>query len=269
MKTEHFTPKKPKYLISLACYEHKVYWQTALSLFYLGATKQPFPVEFSVDIFANTFITTARNQSATTVLEDPDITGILYVDADMGFFPGEVFRLLSLNMEGYKVVGGNYTFKFIHWPLVEQGVKEGVPVENLKHFCALMNSDPLPPEEQLSEDILKVNYLGMGLTAVHRSVLEAIYAKHPEKLVSQNKDGTKRIFEVFKQGHTDLGYFGTEDAYFCALAQSVGFSSYWPKEIRPAHVGVMTFAPGFADRMADLNPHAGILAPKEEEGENK
>lgn len=233
--------KKPKILIAIPCYEHKMYWQTGLSLWHLGHNMSKLPVQFEIEIFANTFITNARNAAASRVLHDKSFDGVLFIDADMGFHPMDVVKLFGWMIKGFSIVGGNYTFKRIHWPLVEMAVKEGITGEALAEYSAIMNSNVLPIPQQNNTEVKQVDYLGMGLTMIHRKVLDKLAETYPDRIFT--KPSGEPIFPFFKVEHTELGYFGTEDAYFCRLANSVGFPSYWPQSVRPAHIGVVTFEP--------------------------
>lgn len=234
--------KKPKIIVGLACYEHKVYWQTCLSMFNLGFNMRalPFDVEFIVD--ANTPIIHARNNVAKHVLLNKEYIGALFIDSDMGFVPSHVMNLYEYMVKGFKIIGGNYTFKRISWPLVEKAVKEGIPTELLKYCCAESNIISLPVEEQTHPIIKESLHVGMGLTMIHRSVFETMVEQDLVSIVK--KDGTEEdYYEFFAQGVTKLGYIGSEDVFFCRLAKQAGFKSYWHNEVRPMHIGTVAFEP--------------------------
>ncbi len=57
-------------------------------------------------------ITRARANLVTMFLDDPSATHLLFVDADIGFTPDQVFRLIE---SGADVVAGIYPIKRVNW----------------------------------------------------------------------------------------------------------------------------------------------------------
>ncbi|HEY5278787.1 MAG TPA: hypothetical protein VIJ67_03435, partial [Pseudolabrys sp.] len=57
-------------------------------------------------------ITRARANIVAAFLDDPTATHLLFIDADIGFEPSEVLRLLS---SGHDMVAGAYPIKRIDW----------------------------------------------------------------------------------------------------------------------------------------------------------
>src|SRR6202140_1650364 len=57
-------------------------------------------------------ITRARANLVTLFLDDPTATHLLFVDADIGFQPDQVFRLIESEAD---VVAGVYPIKRVNW----------------------------------------------------------------------------------------------------------------------------------------------------------
>src|SRR6201984_3650340 len=65
-------------------------------------------------------ITRARANLVTLFLDDPAATHLLFVDADIGFAPEQVFRLIE---SGADVVAGVYPIKKVNWDKARRGVE--------------------------------------------------------------------------------------------------------------------------------------------------
>src|SRR6202051_220195 len=69
-------------------------------------------------------ITRARANLVTMFLDDPAATHFLFVDADIGFTPDQVFRLIE---SGADVVAGIYPIKRVNWDKARRAVQSSPP----------------------------------------------------------------------------------------------------------------------------------------------
>src|ERR1700753_173440 len=67
-------------------------------------------------------ITRARANLVTLFLEDPTATHLLFIDADIGFTPDQVFRLIE---SGADVVAGCYPIKRVNWDKAKRAMAAG------------------------------------------------------------------------------------------------------------------------------------------------
>src|SRR5204863_5561101 len=67
-------------------------------------------------------ITRARANLAAMFLDDPEATHFLFIDADIGFKPEQVFRLIEC---GADVVAGCYPIKRINWDKAARAIQSG------------------------------------------------------------------------------------------------------------------------------------------------
>src|SRR5947209_18525782 len=70
-------------------------------------------------------ITRARANLVTLFLDDPAATHLLFVDADIGFTPDQVFRLIESEAD---VAAGVYPIKRINWDKAKRRMEEGQPL---------------------------------------------------------------------------------------------------------------------------------------------
>src|ERR1700742_4079546 len=69
-------------------------------------------------------ITRARANLVTLFLDDPSATHFLFIDADIGFTPQQVFRLIE---SGADVVAGVYPIKRVNWDKAKRAMAAGRP----------------------------------------------------------------------------------------------------------------------------------------------
>src|ERR1700758_2490454 len=67
-------------------------------------------------------ITRARANLMTSFLDDPTATHLLFIDADIGFTPDQVFRLIE---SGADVVAGCYPIKRVNWEKARRAMAAG------------------------------------------------------------------------------------------------------------------------------------------------
>src|SRR6202140_2302852 len=86
-------------------------------------------------------ITRARANLVTMFLDDPAATHFLFVDADIGFTPDQVFRLIE---SGADVVAGIYPIKRVNWDKARRGRKStrpGTPSAALDYVLKINTTD--------------------------------------------------------------------------------------------------------------------------------
>src|SRR5215831_12587974 len=86
-------------------------------------------------------ITRARANLVTLFLDDPAATHLLFIDADIGFKPEQVFRLIE---SGADVVAGCYPIKRVNWDKAKRAMAAGRPdlaANSLDYVLELDNPD--------------------------------------------------------------------------------------------------------------------------------
>src|SRR5690242_18206430 len=86
-------------------------------------------------------ITRARANLVTLFLDDPAATHLLFVDADIGFRPEQVFRLIEC---GADVVAGCYPIKRVNWDKVRRAMGAGrsdIPAASLDYVLEVEDPD--------------------------------------------------------------------------------------------------------------------------------
>src|SRR6202795_422979 len=101
-------------VVATPCFGGQVSSIYAGSIFHLQrAVRAKSNIDLSVVMRdGDALITRARANLVTLFLDDPAATHLLFVDADIGFRPEQVFRLLESRAH---VVAGVYPIKRVNW----------------------------------------------------------------------------------------------------------------------------------------------------------
>lgn len=180
-------------------------------------------------------ITRGRNAIANIFLQS-DCSHLLFIDADIGFNPDDVFKLISHKMD---LVCAGYPAKLIDWHSVYHAARSGVPPNLLCHYASpyIYNRDLNGTHHG---DLIDVIEAGTGFMLISRSVFE-IMSNHVASYTA-NQFGTdgSTIKEFFTTSIED-GFLLSEDYHFCRKWRSLGGKVYVDKSIFLQHVGSNVF----------------------------
>lgn len=120
-------------------------------------------------------ITRARANLVAMFLDDPQATHFLFIDADIGFKPEQVCRLIEC---GADVVAGCYPIKRVNWEKAARAIQSGradVPAASLDYVLRIEEPDRIV----VVNGFTRVRYAGTGFLMIRRHVLEAM-CRHPD-----------------------------------------------------------------------------------------
>ena len=113
--------------VATPCYGGMVsqrYMISAIGLLQLG---DKLGFKATLDLLGyESLITRGRNILASRFLDDPTATHLLFIDADIGFDPSQVARMLRFDAD---VVAGMYPLKLHDWSSGMQHAIHGEPLE--------------------------------------------------------------------------------------------------------------------------------------------
>jgi hypothetical protein len=111
-------------------------------------------------------ITRARANLVTLFLDDPAATHLLFVDADIGFTPEQVFRLIE---SGADVVAGVYPIKRINWEKARRALESKRPDVLGASLDYVFEIDD-PDRVTVVRGFTRVRYAGTGFLMIRRHV---------------------------------------------------------------------------------------------------
>lgn len=232
-------------VIGTPCYGGNVSHHYMISALNLQAACMKMGVGLSFQMLGNdSLITRARNLVVSQFLDMPHATHLLFIDADIGFTPDQVFALIAADKD---VVGGVYPMKRMDW----QGFKhqarignEDLPAAAMNYVVEFEDPDHLPLDSRYAP----VRYIGTGFLMIRRAVFAKLAEHYPDlafngmnmgvnpELASPNTYG---FFDCMIDPETRT--YLSEDYAFCKRWRDIGGAIWADLLSRLTHVGPTDF----------------------------
>lgn len=241
---------QPLVLIATPCFGGVVTQNYMLSVIRLMSYAKTAEFEVSVSMVGyDALISRARSTLLAAFLDDARATHVLFVDADIGFEPQQVERLLRFDKE---FTGALYPLKSIDWELIAQRCVVGG--ESVRQ-AALSYVGTFSPEGERKQegDFATGIYVGGGFQMIRRSALERMIAAYPETHFSRVHDlpmsGARRdavqspnlyaLFDCIIDPET--GAYLSEDYSFCLRWRKIGGEIWIDGRSKLTHSGPYEF----------------------------
>lgn len=235
------TTERPFIYLATPCYggmANIVFMQSVLAL---QRACQARDVGLHVELMGGeALITRGRSRLAAHFLVHPKATHLFFCDADIGFAPDDVFRLLDA---GKQVAAGVYPIKSIDWDKVRRAAKGGVPdlMSASLGYVLRFLPDPNNNVEVDDNGFANVAYAGTGFLMLRRDAVEKVTAAHPELKARMGDMGDKlapeavMVFDTMIEPET--GEYLSEDYAFCRRWRDLGGEIWADFGSRLTHVG--------------------------------
>ena len=252
---------RARILIGTPVYDEQVltsYHRSILNLLNRFRSRAP-DVTFDSALPSGSLITTSRNALASIVLERPVYTHLLFIDADMGFSPEAVEKMLAFDKP---VVACAYPRrKQSHQRVLEVARTVQEPEENRSIALDYIGGteDWLAGEDQrpiIRGSFARARRAGTGLMLIRRDALEKLRAVFPQLVVEDDVPAyrdlgvTGPVFQPFEPVQNRSGLFVGEDFAFCARwIQGCGGEIWTCFDETVEHVGREKFTGAYAARL--------------------
>jgi hypothetical protein len=198
---------QPHIMIATPCYGGQMTMAYVDSVLRIQAACIELGISLTFKFRANeALIVRARNDMVADFLKSK-ATHLLFIDADIGFKPEHVFRLLHLDAE---VAGAAYPLKQIDWTKVQRAAEAKRP--NLESssldYVVYWEGNKITGRNGFA----RVRYAGTGFLMLKRSALVRLCAAHPELKY-------KAALRKYDLGREDLDQFSL---FECMIDQSTG-----------------------------------------------
>src|ERR1700744_5392216 len=240
---EPIMTEKIHLVVATPCFGGQISSIFAASIFKLQSAIRSKPnVEFKVQLRdGDALITRARANLMTQFLDDPTTTHFLFVDADIGFGPKQVFRRAE---SGADVAAALYPIKRVNGDKARRwiaGNKPNVPAASLDYVLEINDPDHV----EVVNGFTRVRYAGTGFLMIRRHVFEKMCA-HPDYAPLQfsrehSHDalaGSPNRFALFEcMIDPATGTYLSEDFAFCKRWTDIGGEIWADLQSHLDHVG--------------------------------
>jgi hypothetical protein len=243
-------------VVGTPCYGGQVthhYLISALDL-QLACIRRGIALSFKV-LGNDSLVPRARNLIVSQFLDDPAATHLIFIDADLGFAPDQVFALLDADLD---VAGAVYPMKKMDWALIAETARTGLgklPGAALNYVVDLVDPDHV----RCRGRFLEVRHIGTGFLMIRRKVFEDMALHYPELRFNGTDLGANRdlasantydFFECMIDPETRA--YLSEDYGFCRRWRAMGGEIWADGASRLTHVGTVPFEGNLPDLLARL-----------------
>lgn len=201
-------------------------------------------------------ITRARNTLVANFLDKKEATHLLFIDADIGFDPAQVERMLKFDAD---IVAGMYPTKAIDWDHIEnRGLGSSEPLRTAG--LSYVGIPHQGAERMEREGFVSGIYAGTGFMLIKRQTIETMIKAYPQLKYQGIHGGTGGIKESPSSYYAlfdcsidaDTGKYLSEDYTFCQRWTAVGGEIWLDTVGKLTHVGFGVFTGDPAARFAAM-----------------
>jgi hypothetical protein len=196
-------------------------------------------------------ITRARASLISQFLEDATSTHLLFVDADIGFEPEQVLRLIEC---GADMCAAIYPVKRIDWDRVKKTFEAARPNPAAAALKYVFEVDD-PNAVTARAGFVRVHYAGTGFIMIRRRALERMCAHYPQLRYKRDHSMDAATmneyrFALFECMIGQDGTYLSEDFAFCKRWTDMGGEIWADLHSRLNHVGPMAFCGDLSSQFA-------------------
>ena len=231
--------------VATPCFGGQVTTAYANSLLNLQTAARAEGVDFEwLMLGGDAMITRARADLVAHFLDRPDATHCLFVDADIGFDPAQVFRLMAFDAD---MTACAYPAKRIDWSRVKEVIGAGLPQPESTSLQYVFEVDD-PMRIVSVRGFVKVRYAGTGFLMIRRQALKTLIAAHPELMYRHTSTSTDALcnsphrcalFDPIID--TASGVYLSEDYAFCRRWTDLRGEIWMDLDSKLTHVGPSAF----------------------------
>jgi hypothetical protein len=213
----------------------------------------------------DSLVTRARNTLVAQFLKT-DCTHLFFIDADIGFDPADVFRMLTADLD---VVAGAYPRKELDWDRVADAARRGLTEPDAlreagSSYVVNFPSSTVTVEVTEHGRFAEAYEIGTGFMLIKRQVIEAMIEHYgvqieyacdgvPSEVGNRDRPGGcvapgNRQYALFDTA-IEAGRYLSEDWLFCHRWRAMGGKVYAALDVKLTHTGLQTWFGNPANRV--------------------
>jgi len=259
-----------KILIATPCFNNQLYTSYFHSIIKMIDFLNKVNIQFDIATTGNeSLVTRGRNYFVSLFLSNPCYTHLLFIDADIGFNPVSIVRMINADKE---IIAGAYPKKSIQWDKLEDFYSSSFT--NKLSFAQEITNDYAvnlkryeldEPNLKLENGFLQVAYAATGFMLIQRKVFETMMIKFPNLKYTNDvqgymNGGNSEYFYSFFDciiDETSKRYL-SEDYAFCKRWVELGGSIWLDLACTLNHFGSFEFKGNYLKHLE----YRQILIPK-------
>jgi hypothetical protein len=248
------SPTKVNLVVATPCFGGQISVLCAASLFKLQQALRSYSgltlkIRFKD---GDALITRARASLVSQFLEDATATHLLFLDADIGFEPEQVLRLIECGADMSAAV---YPIKRIDWDKVKTTMEAARPNPAAAALKYVFEVDD-PNAVIAKAGFVKVRYAGTGFLMIRRGALERMCAYYPQLQYKRDHSldaatASDHRFALFECMIAEDGTYLSEDFAFCKRWTDMGGEIWADLSSKLDHVGPMAFSGDLSSQFVD------------------
>ena len=197
-------------------------------------------------MFNESLVQRARNGLAHKFMSRDDCTHLMWIDADIWFRPEDILQMIAAEVD---VICGIYPKKEINWNSVDKFLKQGVPVDQIRHYTGSFVVNLKDGETDKTVPVnepFEIWNGGTGFMLVKKDVflkIKPVVKSYVNDVIDTRNGATpERIYEYFPVFiEPESERLLSEDYAFCKICRENGIQIWAAPWARLGHLGSYLF----------------------------
>jgi len=209
------------------------------------------------NILGDALITRARQNLLTYFMDEQTATHLLFIDADIGFDPFQVFRLLDF---GADCTAAAYPLKNINWPKIAELARAGRADLDTASLDYVLDLDD-PDEIRVERGFVRVRSAGTGFLMLRRAAVLRMMEHYADLAYVRDLSGCDSELKASKWRRAlfncmldkQTGTYMSEDYSFCRRWTDIGGEIWLDIRSNLVHAGTAYFHGDLSTQFRDVH----------------